>query len=161
MENIIKLDKSSCRVHTGNSVLLWIECEILEHITASYLNINNKRISFAGYLKNFKFYKHSVAYGLSKNEYLKFKTYLINSTDYVVGNEALRKSFVFLDEISKISDVNYISRYKKFSEEAWRDLLCKEQFIFIDNEFREYILLFHLLWEIKNNKYYELIDYDT
>lgn len=66
-----------------------------------------------------------------------------------------------MDEISKISDVNYISRYKKFSEEAWRDLLCKEQFIFIDNEFREYILLFHLLWEIKNNKYYELIDYDT
>ncbi len=161
MDNIIKLNEEGSKVHTGNSALLWIECEVLEHITASHIHVKDRNVSFRRYLKKFEFYGQSIAYGLPINEYLRFRTYLKNTCDYTIGKEALRRSFVFLDEINKIEAISYMTRYKVFSEQAWRDMLCKEQLIYRDNELRDYILLFHLIWEIKNNKSYDLIDYDT
>ena len=157
---IIKLNNNG-NVQTKNSSLLWIKCDVLENITSSYLNQNGKKISFYEYLKEFKMYKQSVAYGLSKSEYLNFRKYLKNSEDYAVGKDAIRKTFTYFDETEKLGSINYLTRYKIFSEEAWRDLICKPQFVYKDNNFREYIVLIHMIWEIKKNELYELVDIDT
>lgn len=160
LEKIIKLTKNN-KVHTGHSALLWIKCDILEYYTSSHIILNNHKVSYFEYLSKYKYYPHSVAYGLTKREYFKFRQSMIKASDYCVNEEAIRKSFVFLDETDKLKALKFQSRYKVFSEEAWRDLLCKEQFIYIDNSRNNYIILLHLILENKYNKKFTLIDYDT
>ncbi|APC38879.1 hypothetical protein [Clostridium estertheticum] len=160
LEKIIKLTKNN-KVHTGDSALLWIRCDVLEYYTSSHIILDNHKVSYFEYLSKYKYYPHSVAYGLTKREYYKFRQSMIKASDYCVSEEAIRKSFVFLDETDKLKALKFQSRYKVFSEEAWRDLLCKEQFIYTDNLRNNYLILLHLILENKYNKKFTLIDYDT
>lgn len=160
LRKIIKINDAQ-KVHTRNSALLWIRCDILEYYTASHLIVNNNNVSYSDYLTGYKFYEHSLAYGLPKSEYFKFKQHITESPDYCVSKDAVRKAFVYLDETTRLSALDFKTRYKVFSEEAWRDLLCKEQFIYTDNDRNEYLILFHMIFEIKYGKKFNLIDYDT
>lgn len=158
--SIIKLNNVG-KVHTRNSALVWMKCEVLEYYTSSHLMYENHKVGFYEYLKNYKFYPRSIVYGLTMKEYYKFRENLCKASDYCVGEVAKRKAFSLLDDLDGLKALDFQTRYKVFSEEAWRDLLCKEQFVFIDNMKNCYSILFHLILEVKNNKKYNLIDFDT
>lgn len=158
LNDIIK--HNDYKVNTNDSRLLWISCEILENISSSHLNINGTKVGIKDYLIEKKFGQHSIAYGLTIQEYLIFKKGLKDSEDYSIGEEALKKAFIYFDEIDKLKSINYLLRYKIFSENAWRDLLCTYQLNYTDNMKSIFNVLFHIIWEIKNNTKYVLIDYD-
>lgn len=144
---------------TNNSALLWVYCSILNHITS--LSIDKGENSIKEYINRFKFYKHSVAYGMPIKYYCEFRKLLKRSSNYCVGEEALRRAFVYVGELMKSSEFDYKYRYKMFSETAWRDILCTYQFEYVDNEIKKYNLLIHLIFESYLNTKLKLIDFDT